>query len=90
VTIEIMALADHEWAVQVQESEGSDVTYHKVRVEPATKKTLGVRDEGKLVREAIAIYLMHGRSAALPHDLTLDWLKSNVPDYLEELTARLA
>jgi len=89
VTIEIMALADHEWAVQVQ-SEGSDVTYHKVRVEPETTKTLGVRDEGRLVREAVRTYLQHGRSAALPHDLTLDWLKNNVPDYLDELTTRLA
>ncbi|HVT22903.1 MAG TPA: hypothetical protein VHE57_16110 [Mycobacteriales bacterium] len=90
MTIEIMALADHEWAVQVQESQGSDVTYHKVRVEPETTTTLGVSDEGLLVREAVETYLEHGPATALPHDLTLDWLEHNVPGFLDDLTSRLS
>ncbi|MGN6472543.1 MAG: hypothetical protein ACTHK4_02700 [Mycobacteriales bacterium] len=90
MTIEVMALAEHEWAVQVQESQGSDVTYHKVRVEPDTTTTLGVSDEKRLVREAVETYLEHGPATALPHDLTIDWLEHNVPDFLEDLTSRLA
>jgi hypothetical protein len=90
MTIEILALADHEWAVQVQESQGSDVTYHKVRVEPETLTTLGVSDEKTLVRESVETYLEHGPATALPHDLTIDWLEHNVPNFLDDLTTRLA
>jgi hypothetical protein len=92
MTIEILALAEHEWAVQVQESQGSDVTYHKVRVEPETATSLGVSDEneGILVREAVETYLEHGPATALPHDLTIDWLEHNVPGFLDELTTRLS
>jgi hypothetical protein len=89
VTIEILALADHEWAVQVQESQGSDVTYHKVRVEPETTTTLGVTDEARLVREAVETYLEHAPATSLPHDLTIDWLEHNVPNFLDDLAARL-
>jgi hypothetical protein len=90
LTIEILALADHEWAVQVQESQGSDVTYHKVHVEPETTTNLGVSDEGLFVREAVETYLEHAPATALPHDLTIDWLEHNVPGFLDELTTRLS
>ena len=90
MTIEILALADHEWAVQVQESDGSDVTYHKVHVEPETPTSYGIADEGTFVREAVETYLEHGRATALPHDLTIDWLEHNVPGFLDELTTRLS
>jgi hypothetical protein len=90
VPIEILALADHEWAVQVQEAQGSDVTYHKVRVEPETSTSFGVVDEGLFVREAVETYLEHGPATALPHDLTIDWLERNVPGFLDELTTRLS
>lgn len=90
MTIEVMALAEHEWAVQVQESQGSDVTYHKVRVDPETTTTLHVDDEGRLVREAVETYLEHAPATSLPHDLTIDWLEHNVPNFLEDLTTRLA
>ena len=88
--IEILALADHEWAVQVQETADSDVTYHKVHVEPETPTSYGVSDEGLFVREAVETYLEHGRARALPHDLTVDWLEHNVPGFLDGLSARLS
>jgi hypothetical protein len=43
-----------------------------------------------LVRESVGAYLEHAPSTSLPHDLTLDWLEHNVPNFLEDLTARLA
>jgi hypothetical protein len=90
MTIEIMELADHEWAVQVQESQAGEVTYHKVRVDPETLENLGVSDEKMLVRESVEIYLEHGPSTSLPRDLTVDWLEHNVPEFLDDLTTRLS
>ena len=88
MSIEIVALPDHEWAVQVQES-NAEVSYHKVRVSPETLENLGVSDEQGLVRESVEIYLEHAPSRGLPHDLTMDWLERNVPGFLDDLTARL-
>ncbi|HVV75681.1 MAG TPA: hypothetical protein VHC43_06555 [Mycobacteriales bacterium] len=90
MTIEIMALPNHEWAVQVPQADGTDVTYHKVRVEPEAAVTLDISDEALLVRKAVEDYLAHASPTTLPHDLTIDWLRRNVPSVLDDLSTRLA
>lgn len=90
MSIEIVAIADHEWAVQVQENEAGEVSYHKVKVSPEALEDLGISDERRLVRESVAICLEHGPSTRIPKDLTVDWLVHNVPGFGDDHAAHHA
>lgn len=90
MAIEIMELAEHEWALQVQVSEVGEVSYHKVRVAPDDMKDLGVSDERTLVLESVETYLAHCPSTSLPKVLTLNWIENHLPEFRDELTSRLA
>jgi len=88
--ITVKPLDEHDWSVEIRESQDSDTTTHRLTVSPETIATLGVRDEPAFVHEAIAVWLDHEKATALPHDVDIDWLEHHVDGFLDELTARLS
>lgn len=90
MSITVKSLGDHDWSVEIQESQDADSTTHRVTVPAETITTLGVQDERTFVHEAIAVWLDHRKGTALPHDVDIDWLEHHVDGFLDELTTRLS
>jgi len=86
--VAVMPMGTHEFAVNV--TEGHHTTAHRVVVPENLIEAMGPDlDEGRLVHESVAVFLDHQNAAALPQDLTLDWIAEQVPEFGDELRTRL-
>lgn len=86
--LDVMPLGPHEFAVTV--TEGHQTTSHKVAVPEDLLDAFVPVEEERLVRESVATYLEHGTAAALPQELDLGWIADSVPEFGDEVRARLA
>lgn len=83
-----MPMGTHEFAVNVTEDQHT--TAHRVVVQEHMLDALGpLVDEERLVHESVAVFLDHQKATSLPKDLTLEWIAQHVPEFGEELRARL-
>lgn len=88
--IQILPLADHEYAVDV--TEGTTRTRHRVVVPADLLDDLGLSgaDEQQVVKESIAFALDREPATSLYDEFPLDTLAGRFPDFADELRARLA
>jgi hypothetical protein len=88
--IQIRALADHEYAVDV--TEGTTRTRHRVIVPPELLEDLGLidADEQAVVRESIEFLLDREPATSIYEEFPLDTVASRFPDFADELRLRLA
>jgi hypothetical protein len=90
MNITVKPLGDHDWSVEIRESQDADTTVHRLSVPQETIDALGVLDEPAFVHEAIAVFLDHQKGTALPHDVDIDWLEHHIDGFLDEVTTRLS
>jgi hypothetical protein len=88
--IQIQAMADHEYAVDV--TEGTTQTRHRVIVPADLLDDLGLSgsDEEQVVRESIAFLLEREPATSIYDEFPLDTVASRFPEFADELRARLA
>ncbi|MGI9121135.1 MAG: hypothetical protein ACR2G7_13620 [Acidimicrobiales bacterium] len=88
--IDVTAMEPLRFAVQV--TEGTLTTSHLVRVPPSLLDDLGLSegDAPLVVRETIGFLLDREPATSILAELTLDDVSRFFPDYLDELTTRLA
>jgi hypothetical protein len=88
MNVDVMPMGTHEYAVNV--TEGHLTTAHRVVVPEDLLDALGPEvEEERVVNEAVHVFLDHQNATALPQDLTLDWIAEQVPEFGDELRARL-
>lgn len=88
--INITAMEPLRFAVEV--TEGTLTTSHLVRVPPSLLDDLGLfeGDAPSIVRETIGFLLDREPATSIMAEFSLDDVSRFFPDYLEELTTRLA
>jgi hypothetical protein len=88
--INITAMEPLHFAVEV--TEGTLTTSHLVRVPPSLLDDLGLfeGDAPSIVRETIGFLMDREPATSIMAEFSLDDVSRFFPDYLEELTTRLA
>ena len=88
--IRIQPLADHEYAVEVDE--GTTHTRHRVIVPVDLLDDLGLVDvdEERVVRESIEFLLDREPATSIYDEFPLDTVASRFPEFPDELRARLS
>lgn len=93
-SVRVHHLGPSQYSAEVHE--GQELrTSHKVTVSPLLLDELGIVDadtetETALVRESMDFLLDRETAAAIPHDIDLEDLRNQYPDYLEEISTRLS
>ncbi len=88
--ISVTAMEPLHFGVQV--TEGDVTTSHRVRVPPSLLDDLGLTDDDApaVVQETIGFLLEREPATSIMREFSLDDVSKFFPDYLDELTARLA
>ncbi len=88
--ISITAMEPLHFGVEV--TEGAVTTGHRVRVPPSLLDDLGLAEEDApaVVRETIGFLLEREPATSMLAEFSLDDVSRFFPDYLDELTTRLA
>lgn len=86
--IEILPMGPHEFSVTV--AEGDVRTTHRVTVPDDIRDVLVGAEEPDVVRESIEVLLERKVVTELPHDFSLDWAATEVPELIDEVRTRLS
>lgn len=88
--ISVTAMEPLHFGVQV--TEGDVTTGHRVRVPPSLLDDLGLTEDDApaVVHETIGFLLEREPATSIMREFSLDDVSKFFPDYLDELTARLA
>ncbi|GAA4875073.1 hypothetical protein [Saccharopolyspora cebuensis] len=87
--VRVLKLGIGEFAAEVHE--GEQITEHRVVISDRfrDKLLLAEVDEQRLISESLKCLLQQIPVTSLPHDIDLDQMDENYPEFLPELRARL-
>ena len=88
-TIEVNAIGDHQYGVEV--TEGESTTSHRVTVPADLLERWGVGADGEeaVVRESVAFLLEREPAGSIMSEFSLSVISQYFPEYEEELPRRL-